>query len=68
MNKDMMKLMAHIDQSRSEMRDIMKGMSVEEKTELIQQCASGQLSDLDDRVQLMVGVLALITVFEFSEH
>ena len=67
MDADILRLKSRIDQTRSEMRAIVERMSGDELAPIIKTCASGRLIDLDERVQLLVGMLAVVAIFDLTE-
>jgi len=67
MDRQVQRLLAHADQTRSMMRDTLAAMPAAEKAALIRTCAAGDLADLDERTALLVGLLAVVAIFDLSE-
>jgi hypothetical protein len=63
MDAEILRLQSTIDQTRSEMRAIVEGMSGDEQAAVIKTCAAGALNELDERTQLLVGMLAIVAIF-----
>jgi hypothetical protein len=68
MDEEVLRLKAHVDQTRSEMRGIVTRMDPDETAEVIKTCARGELADLDERLQLLVGLLAVVAIFDLVER
>ena len=67
MDREVQRLLAHSDQARATMRETLAAMPGAEKAALIQTCAHGELTNLDERTALMVGMLAVVAMFDLSE-
>ena len=71
MDADILRLKSTIDQTRSEMRDLVKRLHDEIGADgiaaIIKSCAAGQLSDFDEPIQLAVGMLAVVALFDLIE-
>lgn len=67
MDRDVQRLLAHADQTRATMRDTLAAMPAAEKAALIRTCAAGDLASLDERTALLVGLLAVVAIFDLSE-
>ncbi len=67
MDRDVQRLLAHADQTRATMRDMLAAMPTTEKAALIRTCAAGDLAALDERTALLVGLLAVVAIFDLSE-
>lgn len=67
MDREVQRLLAHADQTRSTMRDTLAQMPAAEKAALIRTCAAGDLASLDERTALLVGLLAVVAIFDLSE-
>jgi hypothetical protein len=61
-----MRLLAHIDQTREEMRSIVRGMPTDQRASLIKTCAAGHLSDLDEQTALLVGMLTVVAIVDLG--
>ena len=68
MDNEVMKLLAHLDQTRSEMRDIVKGLANDQAVALIKTCAGGRLDELDEGNRLLVGMLAVVCLFDLRQQ
>ncbi len=49
------------------MRDTLDAMPASDKAALIRTCAGGDLTGLDERTALLVGLLAVVAIFDLSE-
>lgn len=67
MDREVQRLLAHADQARATMRDTLAAMPASDKAALIRTCATGNLADLDERTALLVGLLAIVAIFDLSE-
>ncbi len=67
MDREVQRLLAHADQTRSTMRDTLAAMPAPDKAALIRTCAAGDLAGLDERTALLVGLLAVVAIFDLSE-
>ena len=71
MDADILRLKSTLDQTRSEMRAMLKRLHADLGSDgiaaIIKTCASGQLSDFDERIQLAVGMLAVVAIFDLVE-
>ncbi len=67
MDRQVQRLLAHADQTRAAMRDTLAQMPAAEKAALIRTCAAGDLASLDERTALLVGLLAVVAIFDLSE-
>ncbi len=67
MDREVQRLLAHADQARATMRDTLAAMPASDKAALIRTCAKGDLADLDERAALLVGLLAVVAIFDLSE-
>jgi formylmethanofuran dehydrogenase subunit A len=68
MDAEVLRFMAHVDQTRSEMRGIVRGLSSNELARLVKICAAGRLADLDEDGRLLVGMLAIVSIFNLKEE
>ena len=66
MDRDVMRLLAHMDQTREEVRSIVRGMPAEERARLIKACAAGRLCDLDEQTALLVGMLSVVAIVDLG--
>ncbi|MCL4199554.1 MAG: hypothetical protein KJZ69_18825 [Phycisphaerales bacterium] len=67
MDREVQRLLAHADQTRATMRDTLAAMPTGEKAALIRTCAAGDLAALDERTALLVGLLAVVAIFDLGE-
>ncbi|MCC6909683.1 MAG: hypothetical protein IT430_17240 [Phycisphaerales bacterium] len=67
MDRDVQRLVAHADQTRATMRDTLAEMPAADKAALIRTCAAGDLTGFDERTALLVGLLAVVAIFDLSE-
>jgi len=67
MDREVQRLLAHADQARATMRDTLDAMPASDKAALIRTCAGGDLTGLDERTALLVGLLAVVAIFDLSE-
>lgn len=67
MDREVQRLLAHADQARTTMRDTLAAMPTADKAALIRTCAKGDLAALDERTALLVGLLAVVAIFDLSE-
>jgi len=68
MDREVLKLMAHMDQTRSTVRSAIKGMAPEDLVELFRDCTAGRLAAMDERCQLLVGLLAAIAIHDLCQN
>jgi hypothetical protein len=62
MDREVLKLMAHIDQTRGDLRTALERMAPDDLVELFRDCTGGRLAGMDERVQQLVGMLAAMTI------
>lgn len=67
MDREVQRLLAHADQARATVRDTLAAMPTAAKAALIRTCAKGDLAGLDERTALLVGLLAVMAIFDLSE-
>jgi hypothetical protein len=68
MDREVLKLLAHIDQTRSEVREALSQMTTLEVAALIKACAAARFDDLDDKARLLVGLLAITCIFDLKAN
>ena len=68
MDREVLKLKAHIDQTDADLRSIVSEMPTTQLTPLIKQCAAGRLAEMDERTALLVGLLAAMKIFDIRER
>jgi hypothetical protein len=59
--------MAHVDQTRAHLREVIKQIPRSDLVEIIRTAASGKLSEFDERTALLVGMLAVIAIHMLFE-
>ena len=67
MDRELVKLRAEVDQSRSELRRIVSEMDARELVQAIKTSARGDLGHFDERMQLLIGLLAAVQIFDIRE-
>ena len=65
---ELMKFMAHIDQTRATLWEGLKTIEKDDAREIIRTCAKGELSSFDESVALMVGLLAIVGLLGLIER
>jgi hypothetical protein len=68
MDAEVLRLMAHIDQTRSQMREALTEIGADNLPRLVKTCARGALTEFDEREQLLVGMLAIVAAFDLLER
>jgi len=64
---EILKHLAHVDQTRAHLRDVVKTMHRGDLVEIIRTAASGKLGAFDERTALLVGMLAVIAIHMLFE-
>jgi hypothetical protein len=68
---EILRLKSTIDQTRSEMRFLVKRLhddiGADGLASIIKTCAAGRLEEFDERIQLAVGMLAVVAIFDLIE-
>jgi hypothetical protein len=64
MDRDVLKLTAHIDQTRADVRAALAQMESGERVELFRACATGRLTGMDEPTTLLVGILASLAIYD----
>jgi hypothetical protein len=67
MDREVLRLMAHVDQTRAELRTALQRMDVDELVELFRDCTTGSLADMDESVQQLVGMLAAMAIYDICQ-
>jgi hypothetical protein len=71
MDADILRLKSTIDQTRSEMRAVVRRLhddiGADGLASIIKTCAAGRLEDFDERIQLVVGMLAVVAIFDLID-
>jgi hypothetical protein len=69
MDREFLKLMAHIDQTRAEVRTAIEQMPTDDLIELFRDCTGGRLGCMDEPQQQLVGMLAAMSIYDlFQSH
>jgi hypothetical protein len=66
MDREVQRLLAHLDQTRSEVREALTQMTTPQVATLIKACAGARFDDLDDKQRLLVGLLAITCIFDLK--
>lgn len=64
---EILKHLAHVDQTRAHLREVVKDIPRVDLVEIIRTAASGKLSEFDERTALLVGMLAVIAIHMLLE-
>ncbi len=59
--------MAHIDQTRAELRSAVEAMPPDDLVELFRACATGRLAGTDEAAMLRVGMLAAMAIYDLCQ-
>jgi predicted RNA-binding Zn-ribbon protein involved in translation (DUF1610 family) len=65
MDREVLKLMAHIDQTRADVRTAIERLPSDDLVELFRDCARGCLVSMDEPLQQLVGMLAAMAIYDF---
>ncbi|MEZ6193734.1 MAG: hypothetical protein R3C45_21030 [Phycisphaerales bacterium] len=64
---EILKHLAHVDQTRAHLREVIKQIPRSDLVEIIRTAASGKLDAFDERTALLVGMLAVIAIHMLFE-
>jgi len=64
---EVLKLLAHVDQTHADLRDVVKDMPRSDLVQIIKTAASGRLAAFDERTGLLVGMLAVVAIYNLLE-
>lgn len=64
MDAESLRILANIDQTRSTLRDVLKGLSSEDLSKLIKEWAAGRF---EESHHTLIGLLAINSVFDLLE-
>lgn len=64
MDGEVLRMLAHIDQTRSELRETLAGIPTAQIAALIKTCAAARFDELDEKHRLLVGLLAVACIFD----
>jgi len=67
MDREVLRLMAHIDQTRAEVRSAVENMPPDDLVELFRDCAAGRLAGMDEQTLLLVGMLAAMAIYDICQ-
>lgn len=67
MDREVLKLMAHIDQTRAELRSALEAMPPDDLVDLFRACATGRLAGMDEATMLRVGMLATMAIHDICQ-
>jgi hypothetical protein len=67
MDREVLRMMAHIDQTRAEVRSAVEKMPPDDLVELFRDCAAGRLADMDDQTLVLVGMLAAMAIYDICQ-
>jgi hypothetical protein len=67
MDRKVLKLMAHIDQTRAELRTAIETMPPNDLIQLFRDCATGRLADMEEPTLLRIGMLAAMTIYDICQ-
>ena len=64
MDPEVARFLAQLDQTREELRSALAAMPRADLVDLFRDCGSGRLAKMDERVQLLVGMLAAMAIYD----
>jgi hypothetical protein len=67
MDREVLKLMAHIDQTRADVRTALERMEPDNLIELFRDCTGGRLAGMDEPIQQLVGMLAAMAIYDICQ-
>lgn len=67
MDREVLKLMAHIDQTRADVRATLERMVADDLVELFRDCTGGRLAGMDEPDQQLVGMLAAMAIYDICQ-
>lgn len=67
MDKELLRYRAHLDQTRANVRSALRDIPPDQLAAMVRTCAKGDLSGFDEREQLLVGLLAIVSIFDLIE-
>ena len=62
MDRELLRLLAHIDQTRADVRTALEGMARDDLVGLFRACTGGRLAGMDEPTVLLVGMLAALAI------
>lgn len=67
MDREVLKLMAHLDQTRADVRVTLEGMDPDNLIELFRDCMASRLAGMDEPEQQLVGMLAALAIYDLCQ-
>jgi hypothetical protein len=67
MDPEVLRLMAHIDQTRAELRAAVEAMPADDLINLFRDCTTGRLAGMDEPTMLRVGLLAAMAIHDICQ-
>lgn len=67
MDPRVQKLIAHLDQSRSTLREAVEALDTDDVVHLFKDCMSGNIKEFDEAISQMVGMLAAIAIYDLRQ-
>jgi hypothetical protein len=67
MDPEVLRLMAHIDQTRAELKAAVLAMPPDDLINLFRDCATGRLAGMDEPTLLRVGMLAAMAIYDICQ-
>jgi hypothetical protein len=69
MDREVLKLMAHIDQTRAEVRTAIERMPPDDLVQLFRDCTAGRLASyaMDGETMQLVGMLAAMAIYDICQ-
>ncbi len=64
---EILKHLAHVDQTRAHLREVVKDIPHGDLAQIIRTAASGKLEEFDERTALLVGMLAVVAIYMLFE-
>lgn len=68
MDREVLKMIAHIDQTRATVSGAIERMDADDLIELFRDCAAGRLDSLDEPARQLAGLLAAMAIYDLCEH
>lgn len=67
MDRECLKVLAHIDQTRTTVRAAIERLDGDDLIELFRDCAAGRMEGLDDAARQLVGLLAATAIYDLCQ-
>lgn len=68
MDEEIIRMRAHIDQTRAGVERTLRSMPPADVASLVKACAGARFDEMNERVRLLVGLLAVVAVFQLLEE